>query len=41
MKYQCAKCDFHWIGTSYTFDEVRKHEATHKKKNVQKRTSKK
>ena len=31
MKYQCDKCSFHWIGTSYTFDEVREHEKTHKK----------
>ncbi len=32
MKYQCSECDFHWIGTSYTFDEVREHEKTHLKK---------
>ena len=32
MKYRCSKCDFHWIGTSYKFDEeVREHEKTHKK----------
>ncbi|WP_158641232.1 hypothetical protein [Candidatus Nitrosopumilus salaria] len=29
MKYQCSKCDFHWTGTSYTFDEVREHEKSH------------
>jgi hypothetical protein len=29
MKYQCEKCNFHWIGTSYTFDEVREHEKIH------------
>ena len=29
MKYQCSKCDFHWTGTSYTFEEVRQHEKTH------------
>ncbi len=31
MKYRCSKCDFHWTGTSYTFDEVRQHEKTHLK----------
>ena len=36
MKYQCNECDFHWEGTSYTFDEVREHEKTHLKKNVSK-----
>ncbi|WP_255430796.1 hypothetical protein [Candidatus Nitrosopumilus sp. SW] len=34
MKYKCSQCDFHWIGTSYTFDEVRKHEKIHLKKNA-------
>ncbi|AJM92798.1 hypothetical protein [Nitrosopumilus piranensis] len=34
MKYKCKECDFHWIGTSYTFDEVRKHEKTHLKSKV-------
>ena len=32
MKYQCKKCDFHWVGTSYTYDEVHEHEKTHLKK---------
>ena len=32
MKYQCEHCSFHWVGTSYNFDEVRDHEKTHLKK---------
>ncbi|AFS81371.1 hypothetical protein NKOR_07550 [Candidatus Nitrosopumilus koreensis AR1] len=31
MKYQCKTCNFHWEGTSQTFDEVRDHEKTHLK----------
>ncbi|EIJ66528.1 hypothetical protein BD31_I2086 [Candidatus Nitrosopumilus salaria BD31] len=30
MKYQCSVCDFSWEGTSYTFDQVREHDKTHK-----------
>jgi len=33
MKYQCKYCSFHWIGTSYNFDEVRDHEKVHLEKN--------
>lgn len=29
MKYQCKTCNFHWEGTSHTFDDVRNHEKTH------------
>jgi ribosomal protein L37AE/L43A len=36
MKYQCSKCNFHWTGTSYTFEEVREHEKTHFKKSKSK-----
>ena len=36
MKYRCSECDFNWEGTSYTFDEVREHEKTHLKKNLEK-----
>lgn len=36
MKYQCKECDFHWVGTSHTFDEVREHEKTHLKNNKSK-----
>ena len=31
MKYPCSKCNFHWVGTSYTFDEVREHEDSFEK----------
>lgn len=34
MKYQCEHCDFHWEGTSYTFEKVRDHEKTHLKKST-------
>ena len=34
MKYQCEHCDFHWEGTSYTFESVRDHEKTHLKKST-------
>ncbi|AJM93083.1 hypothetical protein NPIRD3C_1873 [Nitrosopumilus piranensis] len=36
MKYQCPECDFHWIGTSYTFNEVHEHEKNHPTNNVSK-----
>lgn len=37
MKYQCKDCNYHWEGTSYTFNEVTEHEKTHLKKNVSKK----
>ena len=33
MKYQCKQCDFKWIGTSNTFDQVHEHEKTHLENN--------
>jgi len=36
MKYQCKQCDFKWIRTSNTFDQVREHEKTHPENNKSK-----
>ena len=32
MKWKCPECNFQWEGTVNTFDKVRVHEKTHKKK---------
>ena len=33
MKYRCEQCDFNWVGTLNTFDEVHEHEKTHLENN--------
>jgi len=32
MKWNCPECNFSWEGTVNTFDKVRAHMLTHKKK---------